>query len=173
MRKTKTITLKLIERHIYSFRGQRVMIDAHLAMLYGVQTKRLNEAVRRNKKRFPTDFMFRLTKPEAYSLRSQIATSNIGRGGRRYLPLAFTEQGVAMLSSVLNSGRAIEVNIAIMRTFVRLREILSSHKDLVARLMELEVKYQTHDSQIRSIFEAIRQLVLATEKRQNPIGFRG
>lgn len=111
-------------------RGQKVMLDFDLAELYGVSTGRLNERVSRNKKRFPEDFMFRLTKEETESLRSQFATSNVGRGGRRYLPQAFTEQGVAMLSSVLNSEQAIEVNISIMRAFVRLRQMLETNEEL-------------------------------------------
>src|SRR6266498_2471404 len=120
------------------------MLDRDLAELYEVSTKRLNEQVKRNLARFPADFMFQLSDEEAESLRSQNATSETGRGDRRYLPYAFTEQGVAMLSSVLNSERAIEVNIAIMRAFVQLREILSTHKDLVRKLEELEKKYDAH-----------------------------
>ena len=119
-----SISVQLIERRIYLIRGQKVMIDFDLAELYGVPTKRLNERISRNKKRFPEDFMFRLTKEETESLRSQFATSNRGRGGRRYLPYAFTEQGVAMLSTVLNSEQAIAVNITIMRAFVKLRQML-------------------------------------------------
>jgi len=115
------LPVRLIENRILLVRAEKVMLDEDLAELYQVPTKRLNEAVRRNRNRFPEDFMFRLTSEEAHALRSQIATSNSGRGGRRYLPYAFTEQGIAMLSSVLSSERAIEVNIAIMRAFVRLR----------------------------------------------------
>lgn len=131
-------------------------LDSDLAELYGVTTKAFNQAVKRNAKRFPADFMFQLTAEEADALRSQFVTSNKGRGGRRYAPYAFTEQGVAMLSSVLNSERAIEVNIAIMRAFVRLRELLSSHKDLARKLDELERKY---DARFQIVFEAIRQLM--------------
>jgi hypothetical protein len=148
------------------------MLDSHLAFLYGVPTKRLNEQVRRNISRFPDDFMFQLTDDEYELLRSQNATSKSGSGGRRYLPLAFTEQGVAMLSTVLNSERAIQVNIAIMRAFVKLREMLSTHKDLALKLEELERKFEFHDKQIKSIFEAIRQLMLPPEKPKQPIGFR-
>ena len=122
--------VEIIERRIYLIRGQKVMLDSDLTELYKVPTYRLNEAVRRNGKRFPEDFMFRLTKEETEILTSQFAMSNKGRGGRRTFPYAFTEQGVAMLSSVLNSERAIEVNIAIMRAFVKLREMLLSNEDL-------------------------------------------
>jgi hypothetical protein len=146
-----------IEKAILLIRGHKVMLDSDLAELYGVTTKRLNEQVRRNLKRFPLDFMFQLTFDEAAGLRSQIATLKTGRGQhRKYLPYAFTEQGVAMLSTVLNSDRAIEVNIAIMRAFVRLREILSTHKDLARKLDALEKKY---DENFRVVFEAIRQLM--------------
>jgi hypothetical protein len=142
-----------------------------LAGLYGVPTKRLNEQVRRNKRRFPKDFMFQLSVEESDSLRSQFATLKVGRGEhRKYRPYAFTEQGVAMLSSVLNSDRAIEVNIAIMRAFVRLREMIASHKDLARKLDELEKKY---DAQFRVVFDAIRQLMapVSKEDRKRRIGF--
>jgi len=159
-----------IERAILLIRGQKVMLDRDLAELYGVPTKAFNQAVKRNAKRFPDDFMFQLTADEAAALRSQFVTLKSGRGQhRKYLPYAFTEQRVAMLSSVLNSDRAIEVNIAIMRAFVRLREILASHKDLAAKLAELERKY---DDNFRVVFEAIRQLMApppAPKKRR--IGF--
>jgi len=121
---------------------------------------------------FPDDFMFQLTEDEYELLRSRNATSKSGSGGRRYLPLAFTEQGVAMLSTVLNSERAIQVNIAIMRAFVKLRDILATHKDLAHKLEELERKYETHDKQIKSIFEAIRQLMLPPEKPKRQIGLK-
>ncbi len=151
---------ELIERRILLIRGQKVMLDQDLATLYGVPTKRLKEQVRRNLKRFPPDFMFELSDEEFAALRSHFATSKIRRGGTRYRPYAFTEQGVAMLSSVLNSDRAIEVNIAIMRAFVRLREILATHKDLARKLEELEKKY---DKQFAIVFEAIRQLMTPPE----------
>jgi phage regulator Rha-like protein len=149
------IPQEVIERKIYLIRGHKVMLDNVLAGLYGVETKNLNLQVKRNIKRFPEDFMFRLNKEE--SLRLQNATSK--RGGRRYLPYAFTEQGVAMLSSVLNSERAIQVNIAIMRAFVRLKAVLSIHKELAHKLRELEGKIEKHDEKILSIFEVIRQLM--------------
>ena len=124
-----------IERRIYLIRKQKVMLDSDLAELYGVETFNLNKAVKRNIDRFPDDFMFQLSQEEAESLRFQIGMSKVsGRGGRRYLPYAFTEQGVAMLSSVLNSKRAVQVNIAIMRAFVKLRELLATHKDLAQKL---------------------------------------
>ena len=132
------------------------MLDSDLAVLYQVPTKALNQAVQRNKDRFPNDFMFRLTQKEGKFLRSQTVTSNKVRGGRRYLPLMFTEHGVAMLSSVLNSKRAIRVNIVIMRTFGKIRSFLESNKDLAKKIDELEKKY---DYQFKTVFMAIRQLM--------------
>lgn len=132
-----TLSIRLIERRIYLIRGLKVMIDEDLSELYGVPTKRLNEQVRRNRKRFPEDFMFQLTREEAEALRSQIATSKTGRGGRRSLPYVFTEQGVAMLSSILNSERAIEVNIAIMRAFVKLRQMLETNEEPIESSLRL------------------------------------
>ncbi|OGW85830.1 MAG: hypothetical protein A2987_04840 [Omnitrophica bacterium RIFCSPLOWO2_01_FULL_45_10] len=166
----------VIENKIYLIRDRKVMLDADLAGLYGVETKNMNLQVKRNIKRFPHDFMFQVTKKE--NLRLQIATSSYG--GRRYLPYVFTEQGIAMLSSVLNSERAIEVNIAIMRAFVRLREILLTHKDLAVKVEALELKYKNHDMRlseydkhITAIFEAIKKLMAPpTEKPRRMIGFR-
>jgi phage regulator Rha-like protein len=155
-----------IESKIYFIRGQKVMLDSDLAELYGVKTKELNKAVKRNKERFPDDFMFQLTKKETENLRSQIGTSSWG--GRRYLPYAFTEQGVAMLSSVLRSKRAIYVNIQIMRTFTKLREILSTHKDLQRKIEEMEKKY---DQQFKIVFDAIKALLQHPEPKKRPIGF--
>ncbi len=172
------ILQEVIEEKIYLIRGQKVMLDRDLAELYGVPTKRLNEQVRRNIKRFPEDFMFQLNNEEfdilksqivISGLRSQIATSK--RGGRRYLPYIFTEQGVAMLSTVLNSERAIQVNIAIMRAFVKLRGIISTHKELAHKLNELERKTEKYDTQIQAIFEAIRQLMIPPENPKQQIGF--
>jgi phage regulator Rha-like protein len=164
---------EVIENRIYFIRGHKVMLDSNLALLYGVKTKNLNKAVKRNLERFPGDFMFQLTSKELESLRFQFGTSKQGRGGRRYLPLVFTEQGVAMLSSVLQSRRAIHVNIAIMRAFVKLRRILSTHKKLAQKLKELEGKVSKHDAEIESIFEAIRQLMAPPpEKPRRMIGFR-
>jgi len=154
---------------IHEFRGQKVLLDRDLAILYAVETRILNRAVQRHLDRFPEDFMFQLTKEEAESLRSQIGISNEGRGGRRYLPYVFTEQGVAMLSSVLNSPRAVAVNIEIMRTFVRLRDLARSHEDLGRRLDQLEAKY---DEQFAVVFEAIRELMVPPEREQRKIGLR-
>ena len=140
MSNTDLIHNETIEKAIYLIRGEKVMLDRDLALLYGVETKVLNRAVKRNLQRFPLDFMFQLTTEEAEILRCQIGTSNEGRGGRRYLPYVFTEQGVAMLSTVLNSERAILVNIEIMRAFVKLRQMLGSNVELSRRLDELESK---------------------------------
>jgi len=165
------IPREVIERKIYLIRGQKVMLSMDLARLYGVPTMRLNEQVKRNIKRFPDDFMFQLSNEEHKILKSQIAISSWG-GARRANPYAFTEQGVAMLSSVLNSERAIQVNIAIMRAFVRLKAILSTHKELAHKLDELERKIEKHDADICAIFEAIRQLMAPPpEPPKRRIGF--
>ncbi|MGD0438609.1 MAG: ORF6N domain-containing protein [Bryobacteraceae bacterium] len=158
-RKPSALRVASIERTIYFLRGQKVMLDADLARLYKVPTFRLNEQVKRNRSRFPKDFLFQLTAREASSLTSQIAISNSSRGGRRYRPYAFTEQGVAMLSSVLKSSRAVQVNIAIMRAFVKLRQILDTHHQLAKRLEQLEGRFDQHDAQIQEVFEAIRALL--------------
>ncbi len=163
------IPCERIEQTILVIRGHNVMLDSDLAHLYGVTAGRLNEAVKRNEDRFPSDFMFKLTKPEFEHLKSQIAISSSKWGGRRHPPYAFTEQGVAMLSGVLHSKRAIEVNVAIMRTFVRLREMISSNKVLARRLNELEKKY---DGQFRVVFEAIRELMAEPESKPRRIGFK-
>lgn len=151
------IAVELVATKIMLIRGKRVMLDCDLAEMYGVKTKVFLQSVKRNAKRFPDDFMYQLTKQEVVILRSQNVTSRWG--GRRYLPYVFTEQGVAMLSTVLNSERAIQVNIAIMRAFVKLRELLLTHKDLAQKLEELERKYQLHETDIQVIFEAIRKLL--------------
>ena len=147
------------------------MLDADLAVLYGVETGMLNRAVKRNLERFPKDFMFQLAEKEADELRCHFGISKRGRGGRRYLPYAFTEQGVAMLSSVLRSPRAVKVNIEIMRVFVRLRQMLATHKELAHKLNELERKITQHDGEIATIFEAIRQLMAPPERPRRKIGF--
>jgi hypothetical protein len=166
------VSVEVIERRIYLIRGQRVMIDSDLAELYQVETFNLNKAAKRNLSRFPSDFMFQLTKEEAGSLRFQIGISKPeGRGGRRYLPFVFTEQGVAMLSSVLNSERAVLVNIAIMRTFVKLREIMSTHKDLAHKIDALERKYADHDHRIEVVFEAIKKLLQPPLPPKRRMGF--
>jgi len=163
------IPVEVIESKIYYIRGQKVMIDHDLAELYEVKTFVLNQAVKRNIDRFPEDFMFQLTDKEWEYLRSQFVISNKGRGGRRYSPYVFTEQGVAMLSSVLNSKQAIFVNIQIMRAFVKLREMIASHQELSKRLDEMESKY---DEQFQVVFQAIKQLIEAPEKPQEQIGFK-
>lgn len=155
-----------IERKILLIRGHKVILDTDLADLYGVKNKVLIQALKRNLERFPPDFMFQLKNQEVTILRSQFVTSSWG--GRRYHPYAFTEQGVAMLSSVLRSKRAIQVNVEIMRAFVRLREILSTHKDLARKLEELEKKY---DSQFQGVFEAIRRMMIPPEPKRKRIGF--
>lgn len=149
-----------VARRIYTVRGLNVMLDSDLAEMYGVETKVLNQAVKRNSNRFPADFMFQVTEAEAESLRSQIVTSNTGRGGQRYLPYAFTEQGVAMLSGVLRSERAVQVNIAIMRAFISLRGLMATENDLARRILTMDAKY---DKQFATVFEAIRRLI-ETEK---------
>lgn len=175
----------LIQSRILLLRKQRVMLDADLAQLYGVETRAVVQAVKRNAQRFPTDFMFQLDAPEWDSLRSQTVISNAsspGRGGRRTAPYAFTEQGVAMLSTVLTSERAVAVNIEIMRTFVRVRELATTHQDLAKRLAELEMKTEglelTHDAfsrntrnQLKQVFDAIRELMTPPEPPKRPIGF--
>lgn len=158
-----------VQQAILLIRGQRAMLDRDLAVLYKVPTKVLKQAVRRNASRFPGDFMFVLSRQEVTALRSQIVTSKTdSRGGARYAPMAFTEQGVAMLSSVLNSERAVQVNIAIMRAFVALRNLLATHADLAQKLEELEKKY---DNQFRVVFDAIRQLMTPSDPPRKQIGF--
>jgi hypothetical protein len=180
------VSVELIERRIYLIRGQKVMIDADLAELYEVPTKRFNQQVHRNLKRFPEDFMFQLTKNETESLRSQfatskptrkglrsqIATSKKGRGGRRYLPYAFTEQGVAMLSSVLNSERAIDVNIAIMRAFVKLRQMLQSNEELNRKFAAVIRKLATHDKYLTVVFDELKKLNEQPTRPRKQIGFK-
>jgi phage regulator Rha-like protein len=156
-----------IERSILLIRGHKVILDADLAALYGVETKQLIRAVKRNLPRFPDDFMFQLNEEEFENLRFHFGTSSQW-GGRRYAPYAFTEQGVAMLSSVLHSRRAIQVNIEIMRAFVRLRRILASHANLARKLDSLEKKYNT---QFKVVFDAIRELMKPPETKKRPIGF--
>jgi len=170
-RVTQLIPIERVEKLIHLARGEKVLLDADLAMLYCVETKALNRAVKRNLSRFPQDFMFQLTAEEADSLRCQIGTSNEGRGGRRYLPYAFTEQGVAMLSSVLRSERAVQVNVAIMRAFVSLRRMLAGNDALSRKLAELERQLENHDKGIKTLFDAIRQLMTPQEKPRREIGF--
>ena len=165
---TNLIAVENITDKIFMIRGHRVMIDRDLAELYGVETKQLKRAVRRNIDRFPIDFMFEFTKEELSNWRCQIGTSNSIKMGLRHSPMAFTEQGVAMLSSVLNSKRAIQVNIEIMRTFTRLRSMLAGHKELEKRIDAMEEKY---DEQFRVVFTAIKQMLTEEEKPKRKIGF--
>jgi phage regulator Rha-like protein len=158
----------LISQKIFFVRGARIMLDADLARLYGVATKNLNKAVKRNVSRFPMDFMFRLSSNELLNLRFQSGTSKRGQGGRRYAPYAFTEQGIAMLSSVLRSQRAVQVNIAIMRTFVRLREMLATHEELRRKIDEMEKRY---DARFQAVFATIRQMLETPVPAKKPIGF--
>jgi len=165
------IPIESIANRIHLIRGHKVMLDRDLAELYRVEIRTLKQAVRRNIRRFPEDFMFELGKEEDDSLRSQTVTLK-GRGQHtKYLPFAFTEQGVAMLSSVLKSERAIEVNIAIMRAFVKMRELLATNKELAQKLGELEKRLTDHDENFRIVFEAIKQLLKADEKSKRKIGF--
>ena len=164
---TKLIPQDVIQSKILFFRGTKVMLDSDLALLYGVPTFRLNEAVKRNRKRFPEDFMFQLTQKEFKNLISQFAISSWG--GRRKRPYAFTEHGILMLSSVLNSERAVEVNIQIMRTFTKLRQLMLKHSDLRRKIEDMEKKY---DTQFQIVFKAIKELLEPPKKRKELIGFR-
>jgi len=168
---TSVIPIERIEQRIFLLRGHKVMLSPHLAQLYGVEPKVLLQAVKRNAERFPSDFMFQLTHQEVMHSRSQVVTLKQGQNVK-YLPYAFTEQGLAMLSSVLHSRRAVRVNVEIMRTFVRLRQLLASHADLAARLEEMEKKY---DAQFKIVFDAIRHLVsppTAAPRKQIGFGIR-
>ena len=179
MAKSNTaVPVEGIAHSILVLRGQRVLIDADLASLYGVTTKRLNEQVRRNRERFPEDFMFQLSAAESSALRSQFATSNItrsARGGRRYLPYAFTEHGAIQAANVLNSPRAVEMGIYVVRAFVQLRELLSSNKELTKRLDQLEARIEkklaTHDEAIAAMLSAIRELMSPPTPKRRGIGF--
>lgn len=165
------LTADQIERRILILRGQRVMLDSDLAELYGVPTHRLNEQVRRNRERFPGDFAYELSRQEFTALISQIAISKKGRGGRRKLPWVFTEHGVAMLSSVLRSPMAINVNIEIMRAFVRLRRLLATPGELVAQLTKLADTVQLHDDQIKDITEVLRRMIEPPSEPKHRFGF--
>ncbi len=174
-----TISDDVIMNKIYYIRGKKVMIDRDLAEMYGVETRRLNEQVKRNEKRFPSDFMFQLTEKELENWMSQNATSNKEKMGLRKLPNVFTEQGVAMLSSVLNSETAIEVNIQIIRLFTRMRNVLWTHKDVLLKMEQLENKMLTqnektskHEAEIQLIFNALKQLLNPPQEPREPIGFK-
>jgi len=163
------VPIEHIASKIYLIRFRKVMLDRDLAELYGVETKQLKRAVRRNISRFPKDFMFELTKEELENLRSQFGTSSWG--GARYKPMAFTEHGAIMAAGILNSPRAIDASINVVRAFVRLREMLSSHKDLAIKLSELENKMTEHDEQFAIVFDAIKQLLATGENPKRKIGF--
>lgn len=176
------VPLEAITLRIISMRGQRVLVDADLAALYDVPTKRFNEAVKRNLGKFPADFMFTLTDEEFVALRSQTATSNAGRGGRRYAPRVFTEHGALMAATILNSPRAVEISVYVVRAFVRLRELAATHADLGKRLDELEQKAESlamqHDTfsrntrnQLKQVFDALRELMTPPDPPKRPIGF--
>jgi hypothetical protein len=167
---TAIIPIERIAQAIFVIRGQKVMLSQDLAALYGVAVKALNQAVKRHAARFPADFVFQLTSDEFDNLKSQIVTSGWG-GIRRAFPYAFTEQGVAMLSSVLNSERAVKVNIAIMRAFVKLRRMLETNRELARKFEQLERRVSKHDEEIAGIIEAIRQLMAPAENRRREIGF--
>ncbi len=170
MEKTEILlTEELIMRRIFLVHGKKVMLDEHLADLYRVETKQLKRQVRRHLQRFPEDFMFELSKEEFENLRSQIGTSNWG--GTRYLPMAFTEQGVAMLSSILNSERAISVNIQVIRIFTRIREMLLTHKDILLKIDEIEKIVVSHDNSIAVIFEYLKELLTPPNPPRARIGF--
>lgn len=156
---TSIILIEQVQSKILFLRGEKVILDSDLAALYGVPTKRLNEQIKRNHERFPQDFMFQLTTEEVEVLRSQIATTNKGRGGRRYKPYAFTEHGAIMAASVLNSERAVQTSIYVVRAFVKLRQMLAPYKELMGKLDQLEKKLQTHDKQIIAIIQAIKLLM--------------
>jgi hypothetical protein len=173
MSKGKSLAIpdEVVMNKIYLIRNHKVMLDIDLAELYQVETKRLNEQVKRNAGRFPDDFMFQLSDGEWESLRSQIATSKKGRGGRRYAPLAFTEHGVLMLSSVLNSERAIQVNIQIMRVYTKLKGMLLTHKDILLKLEKLERKSDNHDENFKIVFDYLKELLNPPTEPMRKIGF--
>jgi phage regulator Rha-like protein len=181
--KQRSITLRLmpkkpstlavtVESRILILRRQRVILDSDLAELYGVSVKRLNEQVRRNRERFPADFMFRLIAKEDQILRSQIATSSQKHGGRRYPPYAFTEHGAIMAATVLNSKRAIEMSVFVVRAFVRMREMLLKNRQLAAKINELDRRLETHDTAIQELIDAIKELMTPEESSRRKIGFQ-
>jgi hypothetical protein len=172
----QVVATRVIEKRILVVRGRQVMLDEDLADLYGVETRVLVQQVRRNEKRFPADFMFQLSTEEFGNLKSQFVMSSGGHGGRRKRPLVFTEQGIAMLSGVLRSDRAIAVNIEIMRAFIELRRAAGSFQELHKRLEEMELdigaRLSEHDEQLRQIFEVLRQLIAPPDRAEHPVGFR-
>ena len=172
MLKKDTSLLRPVETRILVLRGQKVILDADLADLYEVPVKRLNEQVKRNAERFPADFLFQLTPEEYEVLRSQIATSKPGSGGRRYLPYAFTEHGTIMAATVLNSQRAIEMSVFVVRAFVRLRELLATNRELAEKVTELDRRLKTQDGAIRQIIDAIKELTSPPSTSRRQIGFQ-
>jgi hypothetical protein len=171
MAPTKAVTKASIETRIVMLRDEKVILDADLAALYGVETKRLNQAVKRNIERFPRDFAFQLTRAEQSRLRSQIVTSKKGRGGRRYAPWVFTEHGAIMAATVLNSARAVEMSLYVVRAFVRLRQLAGAHGFLAAKLAELEKRVRTHDAELGEIIKMLRALLQPAPKPKRRIGY--
>ena len=168
---TGLVLARKVDSIIHLLRDQRVIFDADLAELYGVSVKHLNQQIKRNSRRFPPDFLFQLSKREYENLRSQIVTSSSSHGGRRYLPLAFTEHGAVMAANVLNSARAIKMSIFVVRAFVRMREMLAANQQLLSKLSELEQRLESHDAEIQDLFDAIRQLTAPLPAKHNRIGF--
>ena len=171
MSKPSTVLAKRVESQIQLIRGLRVILDTDLAELYGVEVKKLNQQVKRNARRFPDDFVMRLSAEETANLRSQIVTSSSSHGGRRYLPNAFTEHGAIMAASVLNSERAVEMSIFVVRAFVRMREALASNQQIMSKLAELEHQVEGHDTSIQELIEAIRELMEPPPATGRRIGF--
>jgi hypothetical protein len=171
MNSAALVLAKKVGSKILVLRNQKVILDTDLAELYGVSVKQLNQQIKRNRERFPKDFAFVLTKPEYEDLRSQIVTSNIGRGGRRYLPHAFTEHGAIMAASVLNSKRAVEMSIFVVRAFVQMRQAIARNQHIVSKLAELEARLDSHDGEIQELMEAIRELIAPLPASNRRIGF--
>ena len=167
----KTALTIPVESRILVVRQQKVILDRDLAELYGVPVKQLNQAIKRNRERFPADFVFQLTSKEDQILRSQIVTSSSGYGGRRYPPYAFTEHGAIMAATVLNSPKAVEMSVFVVRAFVRLREMLANNRQLAAKINELDRRLETHDTAIQELIEAIKQLMTPEEGTKRKIGF--
>lgn len=172
MSKAALVAVRRVDSRILYLRDQKIILDADLAELYGVTVKRLNEQVKRNLSRFPSDFLFQLTRAERDVLRSQIATSNTGHGGRRYLPYAFTEHGAIMAATVLNSKRAIQMSIFVVRAFVHIREALATSRQIVVKLAELERRIENHDANIQELVQAIRELMTPLPPNRRTIGFQ-
>jgi phage regulator Rha-like protein len=171
MNKTAIVLAKKVDSKILILRGQKVILDVDLAMLYGVSVKHLNQQIKRNARRFPSDFLFRLSHDEYDNLRSQIVTSSLSHGGRRYLPHAFTEHGAIMAATVLNSKRAVEMSIFVVRAFVRMREAPAMNQQVAAKLAELEARLENHDVEIQELVEAIRELMVPPTANSRRIGF--